>query len=294
MRRSSIGDSFELMLDTICNSFGGIVLITILLAVLTRDGITSREVELRKLRENLEVVAYREKLMHELQGLEEDIEELQKSQGDLPDEFVARVDEYCQLEQRSREIRSRIDDLLQRERNLMISEQELEKALKDLRTEIRNKERELETKAAELASAKARSSFSIVLPRERLRLESGPGLILRYDRMYVWHIYDSRGEPIGLNVADFFIVTEEHDGIYVKPRPERGIPIVPENAGAIVKRLRECRAGTTLDIGLWPDTFDSWPIFRKAVVEGGFQYRLLLMREDGKLVDRGGTDSHIQ
>lgn len=294
MRREGLGDSLELMLDTICNTFGGIVLITILLAVLTRNSVTSREKELQETLERLTSVAQRDRLAAEVQALEENIEVWRRSEGDLPQQIAELVREKRELEEREREIRARIEDLAEQQRQFAVREQDLRKNLDDLRIEIERKQRDLERKTEELASAEARATFSIVLPQERESTQDGPALILRYDRMYVWHEYDASGARLGLNVSEFFVLDEKFNGIHVTPRPERGIPIVPENAAAIVDRLRKCRAGMDVQIGLWPDTFDTWPIFREAVVKGGFRYRVLLIGEESVLVDRGGSDSFVQ
>lgn len=294
MRRAGLGDSLELMLDTICNTFGGIVLITILLAVLTRNSVNSRERELQETLERMTSVAQRDRLTAEVQTLEESIEALRRAEGDLPRQIAELVREKRELEERERDIRERIEDLSEQERRFALREQDMRKNLDDLRSEVERKRRDLKMKTEELASAKARATFSIVLPRETQNHEGGPPLILRYDRMYVWHEYDASGNQLGLNVSEFFVLSDGLDGIHVTPRPERGLPIVPENAAAIVERLRKCRAGSGLQIGLWPDTFDTWPVFREAVVKGGFRYRLLLISEKGTLVDRGGTDGFFQ
>lgn len=294
MRREATGDSLELMLDTICNTFGGIVLITILLAVLTRNSVTSREQELRDTLERLTSVAHRDRLAAEVRTLEESIEALQRAEGDLPQQIAELLREKRELEKREQEIRERIEDLSEHERRFALREQELHQDLEDMRNEVERKRRDLKTKTEELASAKTRATFSIVLPREKEDYVGGPALILRYDRMYVWHEYDARGNRLGLNVEEFFVLSEGLDGIHVTPRPEKGIPIRPENAAAFVNRIEKCQAGRGLHIGLWPDTHDTWPVFREAVVKGGFRYRVLLVSEEGGLFDRGDGDVFFQ
>ncbi len=294
MRREATGDSLELMLDTICNTFGGIVLITILLAVLTRNSLTSRDQELRNALERLISVAQRDRLAAEVRTLEESIEALRRAEGDLPRAIAELAREKRELEEREQEIRERIEDLSEQERRFALQEQELQKSLDDLRIDVERKRRDLKSKTEELAAAKSRATFSIELPRETEIYEGGPALILRYDRMYVWHEYDARGNMLGLNVAEFFVLSEDRDGIHVTPRPEKGIPIMPENAAAIVNRIRKCQAGKGLQIGLWPDTYDTWPVFREAVVKAGFRYRLFLMTEIGRLFDRGGSEGFFQ
>ncbi|MGQ9823068.1 MAG: hypothetical protein ACUVQK_14500 [Thermogutta sp.] len=294
VRREATGDSLELMLDTICNAFGGIVLITMLLAVLIRNSATSRAKEAEDALKRLTAIAEYERRAAEVQELEESVEALRRAEGNLPQQMAELAREKRELEEREREIRERIEDLAEQERRFTTQQAELQKNVEDLQKEIERKRRDLKAKTEELASVKARATFSISLPRERQRTAGGPALILRYDRVYVWHEYDSQGSRRGLNVAEFVVLSEDSQGIHVTPRPEKGIPIARENAAAIVDRLRQCRAGNDLDIGLWPDTFDTWPVFREAVVKGGFRYRVLLMGEEGRLYDRGGEENFVQ
>lgn len=294
MRRTGMTDSLELMLDIICNTFGGIILITILLAVLTRSTVSSREQEIQEALKQLAAATERDRLKAEVENLQENNETLQRLLGDMPKQVEDLAREKENLENRERELRDQIKNLSQRKRLATQHEQEVEKELENVREEVERKQRELKAKTEELASLKARTTFSIVLPKERASSGYFIALILRYDRMYVWHKYDSRGRRLGLNVAEFFILGQRIDGIVVTPRPERGIPITHENAALIVKRLRQCGPANELDIGLWSDTFDTWPIFRKAVIEGGFRYRLLLFNDGEELRDRGGSGAQVQ
>lgn len=68
--RQKQADSLELLLDTICNAFGGIVLITILITLLTRDAERSREAR----DGNLD----RELIERQIASLESDIDEARK------------------------------------------------------------------------------------------------------------------------------------------------------------------------------------------------------------------------
>jgi len=294
VRRTGMTDSLELMLDIICNTFGGIILITILLAVLTRNTVSSREQEIQEALKQLAAATERDRLKAEVENLQENNETLRRLLGDMPKQVEDLAREKVDLENRGRELRDQIRNLSQRERLAALHEQEVEEELENVREEVKRKQKELKAKTEELSTLKARTTFSIVLPKERASSGYFIALILRYDRMYVWHKYDSHGRRLGLNVGEFFIVGERIDGIVVTPRPERGIPITHENAALIVKRLRQCGPANELDIGLWSDTFDTWQIFRKAVIEGGFRYRLLLFNDGEELRDRGGSGAQVQ
>jgi len=293
-RSSTIPDSLELMLDTICNSFGGIVLITILLALLTRNRITTKEEELTKQLEHVATANERDGLKEKVRIIEESIEALRNSAGTLPQEMQALLTEREELEQRDREIRDRLEQMAQQEQLAASRAEELAASQRTLKEEIDRKQKELESTRRELAKVEGQTTFTLHLPREASLPEFGPALILRYDRMYVWHEYDAGGNRLGLNTREFLVLEEDGNGFVVTPRPDRGILISPDNGPAIVQRLKACRAGNGLDIGLWDDTFDRWPIFRAAIVKAGFRYRLLLVQKDGELWDRGGDYGYSQ
>ncbi|GAB6167499.1 hypothetical protein JCM19992_34990 [Thermostilla marina] len=299
MKRAGVGDSFELMLDTICNTFGGIVLITILLAVLTRNSVESKEKQLLEQQQAVVLQQERDRLREKQEMLREDMARLNEAAEGLPAEIRERWQAYAELLERERilqtDIAARTDEIDQ-----------LRTEIAQMNAERSALEQELEEKQKAVADAREKvkdtlgaSQSAVALPGERDKsgeIRGSIALIIRYDRLYVWHRYVN-GYPVGLNTADFIILSDGLLATTVTPRPDRGIPITKANAGQILQRLRQCQGrprGIILQVGLWSDSFDVWPTFREIVVSAGYHYRLLMLEEGESLQDRGATDTYHQ
>ena len=297
MRRTAAGESsLELMLDVICNAFGGILLIAMLLAVMTQNTISTKMKDAETKLAAMQAAGERDKLRAEIDSLKSQLEVLGKAATALPDEVRNAWEDYRLLRQKEEELRSATQALTDLRKQLQDEIREVQQAVATLESQTQEKEQELRAKEGELASARRRSTFVVRLPKE----DDTPSntrdivLILRYDKMYIWHLYDRNGNRYALNTDEMFVIGESQDGIDVAPRPEKGIAISLDNKDMIVNRLKQCSDAKYLDIGLWEDTFDKWPIFREIVVKAGYRYRLLLLKEGGKLMDRGGTDARYQ
>ncbi|RMG01803.1 MAG: hypothetical protein D6741_04700 [Planctomycetota bacterium] len=299
MRRADAGDSFDLMLDTICNTFGGIVLITILLAVLTRNSVESKEQQLLEQQQAVVLQEQRDRLLEKQEMLQEDMARLQDAAEGLPAEIRERWEAYSELLEREQvlqtEIASRTDEIdqLRTEIAQMIAESEA------VEQELEEKKKAVADAREKAEDAVGATQSAVVLPGERDNageIRGMIGVIIRYDRLYVWHRYVN-GRRAGLNTDDFIVLNDGWLQTTVTPRPDRGIPITQENAGRILQRLVQCCGrprGIILDVGLWSDSFDVWPTFRQIVVPAGYHYRLLLIKDGERLYDRGADDNYHQ
>ncbi|MFG0336148.1 MAG: hypothetical protein ACF8TS_22550, partial [Maioricimonas sp. JB049] len=191
--RANDGDSLELLLDTICNTFGGIVFIALLVVLMlqsSRDRLKARETssvseqDLELMR--LDLASAQARLGRLQQARERQIEMLSRH---VPDELQERLhhlrqttDRQTQLEQQAIEKR---DENLERLANLQESHarrEELENRLAAARKELA----ELESQSQSMADAQV-----VRLPRARSQppLE-GLQLSICYDRLYFRHDLD--------------------------------------------------------------------------------------------------------
>ena len=94
---------------------------------------------------------------------------------------------------------------------------------------------------------------------------------------------------------EFVVVDDRANRIDTRPKPHAGLPLEDAYSQQIVNRFRQFSATDCyLAIAIWDDSFDVFQKLKAAVVAAGFEYRLILMREGGSLVDRGGSDSRVQ
>lgn len=298
-RRNNLnGDSLELLLDTICNTFGGVLFIAILLVVLLQlspamtesvpeespsPGDTESLEEARERRQNLA-----DSLQHQLDLLEKVVSpKLQNALGDM-----TTLQENVSEEQ---------NKLSQLEQSNVSTQQRLAKAAADAAT-LEQRTEESRRKMAELRETlrlkQAENVETIHSPVERSAFDkSEVGFILRYGRLFLWHRYSSTGERMGLNTEEFLVVDDTSDGLVVRPRPGKGIPVdrSAETRERIASRLRQFSPREKiLALVVRPDSFAEYRVVRDVAASLGFQYRLMPCTTDSPVVDRGGRGGFVQ
>lgn len=209
--RSAPPDSLDLLLDTMCNAFGGIVIIAILVALMINNEGSSRtskdapeelariEEELSRVREAIQGINISSRLkMLELShlkavGVEDAVEKAEQATVAL---------RSAQMEEKRLETEKRI-----------LSSTDLQKGNQELKTELserREKQSELAAKAKELESRIAETAAKVASLREEAGRMKGaskkeikrPGreiltdlspfnLMFMYDRVYPIDLFDS-------------------------------------------------------------------------------------------------------
>lgn len=294
--------SLELLLDTICNTFGGILFIAILLVILLQmsspDDLASAENQPVD-QESLNEMRRREvEVRHELDTLRGAAEQLAKQAADYADPDLARKLE--QLEQRRSDLEGRMSERL--ERLGRIAEQQsraneiadelakLDEELDDVRKEVRDARDKLERE-------RAVRTENAELSRQRQSNKHNVAVVLRYGRLYVWHAYDAQGNRIGPNLDEFAIVEETPERIRLRPLPFAGIPLAesPDLVDRIAHRLNQFSPEKYyVAIAIWQDTFGDFKRCKAALVKLGYQYRLYPAADGNSIVDQGGSDSRVQ
>jgi hypothetical protein len=295
------GDSLELLLDTICNTFGGIVFIALLVVLTLRNSapaVAEPEGGSSASAEELERSATR------LQAVTAELVSLRMARADLarrsesfaPDEVRRLISERNTLAESADELRSDRD---RRNAENATTAAELERREAELAAAIqRAAEAEadaarLETELAEVRAAKAQEIRNpLVRPPQTWRHVTA---VVRYGRLYVWHRYGADGERLGLNTDEFVVVEEASGHVVTRPDPTKGIPLSPgaSTSEAIRSRLKSFPPSRfTITIVLRGDSFERFAVLRNVLIETGYQYRLIL--GDSPVSDRGGSDSRVQ
>ena len=300
-RRAAPADSLELLLDTICNTFGGVLFIAILVSLLLRlsgnenaaspEDVVSPE-ELETLADEWSVASA------ELASLRR----MRASQNELMAHFAP---EKTRALVGQRNAFDAAGDRL----NEQVEQQRLENAQASIRIEQARQEIVAAEKALDLEKQKqARLDEEIEQNRQaRTREVRMPvvhaagikqefGIIVRYGRMYLWHKYDQFGNRQGLNTDEFVVVEEGTDQITTTPNPTAGIPLDSETADARIRaRLAQFRPRSSYPvIVLRPDSFGQFAALRNTLVAMGFEYRLMLAGDGEVIADRGGSGGDVQ
>lgn len=292
-------DGLDLLLDTVCNTFGGVVFIAILM-VMMLESTTARPVEQS---ESPEVA---QQLALELQAARHERDELQASlatQQELIDEFstatlrdrIAQRDQLRQQRDAQQAEVTRQQQSNQRQEDDLTRRQEDQAELARQLARARNRARELEEQIEREQQSRQQSVDTPVSRIAGGRPEVG--LILRYGRMYVWHRWAPDGRRLGLNTDDFVVVGREGDEVVTAPRPGGGIKLndQPQTAAAIRQRLRGFAPQEfVMTLIVRPDSYRECRCLRSVLKAMGFRIRLILMDSNSPVKDRGGSDSRVQ
>lgn len=305
-RRSAPPDSLELLLDTICNTFGGVLFLAILIAVLIR---TSSKIQDRpdeeappatpvSAEEWYKAEANLQKALSEREALEKAIERQTALLGEIAGpEFQEalgkqkiRDEARRKLLEQHREALGELAELQEKLEGLDAELAGLDRSLADLPRHIEDAKKELEKQIAARTQASRMSRTRTTSKRE----VSG---ILRYGRFYLWHHYDEHGNRLGVNTDDMLILEENADEYLVEPKPFGGA-VVADNpaATAALSRIlaRFDRDKRYLGVVVYPDSFKQFGYLKKLFIERGFEYRLMPTEPGERIVDRGGRGGRVQ
>lgn len=301
MRRRLHGggqDSLELLLDTLCNVFGGIILIACLLAMLSRPQPETRPVAEASDQEAGIVLEKKiEQARAELDGLQKRRAELQRE--DDPS-LKPLMQELQALKRTAEERRQKIaeqDELAAKKAEQLMRDASTEIAR--LRSEVQEAEQKLgivnkETEAArqrhealkkqladlqlELESVKDLKVEKLRFPRERQSEKQPAPVIVRHGQ--VFPLYDPEGRP-----APGVTHARSADGKSTAV-PLAGMGMMPVRDA---QRLREflpklVRGGRYLTIYVYPDSFATMRELKKLIFELGLEYGLEICDEHRVLV----------
>lgn len=300
--RNQQGDSLELLLDTICNTFGGVLFIALLVCILLQMAggsmpspspttLTPAAIE--------SLVREQEQLLSELSRIQANQQaEEQLASRLAPMEIRQLLAERQALDTALRETESQIQTTLAANAT---AAGEIQRTLRDL-SEVEAAipveqrklaaledaiEREVEKRSSELRLSEVRPSVG----------KSEVAVILRYGRAYLWHRYDVRGNRLGLNSDDFLVLKSDTASMWVRPNPLRGIPLddASQAKSAVSNLLSPFSSHRhTIVVVARPDSYHTFPTVRDALVASGFDYRLFVMSEDGAVQDSGGDSGPVQ
>ncbi len=302
-RKSRNGDSLELLLDTICNTFGGILFIAmlvILMLQLSGDGESDAAstvqsvsaIELATLRDELAGAQVELQRLHELHAGQQ-----RTLAAFAPPELSQLVDENLAMQEQVAELVHRRDELVAKAAahaaeiaavrdDISETTSALQQAEDRLASVQKRLERDREERHQELQLSQVRSSSRVEL-----------GLVVQYGRLYVWHHYDRYGFRQGLNTDEFLILEIKLTGAVTTPNPLAGVPLDSSEQcrRAVLSRL-EPFSPDRFDAAVIvrPDSFAEFAILRDILRSSGFRYRLIPTEVGEAIVDRGGSGGRVQ
>lgn len=317
-KRRSAPSSFELFLDTICNVFGGIVFIAMLIAIQIRqpEGIllpmkSSSPEKIAEMRQELDKlsadIALSEVLLETLQTtmpkpkdtaeqeLTDKFYKLSSAQGaaaakkaDMLNKLLAEEQERLDWEDRIKDIEATLQQT-ENERQKLKQEvvqqqqdqQTIQTSLEKLQSEIDELNRQIAQKERNLNDNTNRQrTETVYLPKLRDAGNKRPvHFVLRFNRFY------------RVSIRSDFDYTGNALGI---PKKSRGIPVenLEGSKRQIQSLFQDSVSNTTyLSVFVYGDSAEQWYIIRDVFVSAGFEYELIPTADDTEWIFGGSSGS---
>jgi hypothetical protein len=302
-RRRSSDSSLELLLDTITNTFGGVLFVAMLVSLMLRTVPVGQQGEQRDPGERARLEAQLVKLRERKDNVTERLESLRQSEasGDkdalseaeaLQVELLSLANERTEsVEAIARHQASAARDAA-RVAELSEASEEAESAFESSTQLLDNEKAESERLSAVLEELgrdpiAPKDIRAVGLPTltELNRLQVG--VMARYGRLYMMHKWRN-GVRTGPNTDDF--VVSPGPPQVARARPNRGVPTDVASVQRFVQRLAADFPPdqTVIAIVVHADSFGSFATVRKALIEAGYKYSPIPLPPGGAVVDEGG------
>lgn len=321
-RQSDLNDSsLELLLDTICNTFGGVLFLAMLVSILLTQTRKRTELEAQtadpvpavSAAELVRLDTRADKAEQELARLEAVVSDARAMGNEMSDPgYREKLDAMQAAVRTASELAARRVRLLQdiadaqasaaraagktaaTERGRAEAERQLAAAQKRLEAAIKERDQLIQS-AIQLRdeSAKAATvSTTGKAPRERETDKIEFGVMLKYGRMYLMHKYGNGSRDV--NTQDF-VVTPGIVNNTAEPKPNAGLDLKGKDLDTA--ELRKYLASHPARewypcLVVHPDSFGEFLTLKAMLVSLGYEYRL--MPSNKGVLDGGGDGGRVQ
>jgi hypothetical protein len=310
--RVSVEGGLELLLDTITNTFGSILFITMLVAILLRmSGRPSADHQPVSKTAQARIEA-------RVAELSADMDRLTAALASLPpaDPELARLDDEIARTARetatllAQDAATAVDTARDQERLAELERQATRTAddLKNVepcaekeatrRTQVEKEAAELATLAVELDRPVDPDKIvqTATLPELTEQKKKQFALHVKYGRVYAWHVFDKDGNRLGPNPDQFIILPRPDGKLSVRARPEAGhIADGVTIQGALEEMLKSFPPRNwVICVIVAEDSFAQFQTIKAALVELGYQYEPIVIRDGEGIWDAGGETVRAQ
>jgi hypothetical protein len=283
MKRRSLApaNSLDLLLDTMCNTFGGIILIALLVALLARQGgpqpeaspssaLFDQRIALAENERATLIAHLAEHAADDLSGPAAAVDAAEKALADaraaekaIASGMVDRVEQIAASGGKA------WSDLAGEIRRIERRRTELVNLIAGTEAEIaRLKERQAAL-AGQSQRERDMQTVRLRFPKERPSTKKSWPVICKYGRIYP--LYATGGVLDRTNITWRNVDSDSKES---DPRPDRGLRI-PEDLGAWRALLTTVRAeGLYVAFYVYPDSYDAFRVSKEAAVESRYEYGL--------------------
>jgi hypothetical protein len=293
MKRRALvpADSLELLLDTMCNTFGGIILIALLVALLSRTGGPSEEAPASH-------ALYEQRIAlaeGELEALRKEAGTWAASNNTAPLADVALAAEALAAARADAAVATtdatrRADAiaagggaawaaLAEELRTLARREAELQNLIAATEAETaRLRERESALKA-QVQRQREAQTVKLRFPKERARTRSSLPVICQHGRIYPIHTASHALDRVNIQWRTTGTDAEEST-----PLPERGLQM-PSDANGWREVLRAMKAENIyVAFYVYPDSYEAFRAAKEMAIETRFEFGIEVVRAGRKLI----------
>lgn len=285
------GGSLELLLDTICNTFGGILFISLLVVILlntTSSKVSSSAPQQKSQLELVESELKRQELANELERLQIAVGQMEVSTQsivtpdivDLANKLQKAENKYAQAVAENSKTQGRLNQTQIEINQIVIDAEQREE-----RTEAaRKKAAALEER---LKESIAQRSGEAVIPKVQQSDLQPVIFVLRYGSLFgPWPSSDLKGTDVGGGSTRVDVA--QGAGLSIDPAGETTAIKGKFKSNVSAGRHRAV-------ICIWPDSYEQWTIVRRSLSELQMKYQLFPLEADGVLIlGEGGGDSTVQ
>ncbi len=279
--RPKSDESLDLLLDTLCNVFGGIILIACLLALLTNNETSPQgdQIEVTETRGML-LVERLAAAKAELTGLQELSLKMKDSGQDKLQKLINERDELRATQERLRKTQaSQMNDDAGQSKDpagdiakLRAEVKALDVKIEDAkarRSAVKNKERDFAAKiqriTSQIATADEKRVEHVRFPKERAITKAPMNIILKYGTVYP--LVDSAGEKY----AGLQRVHKDNESFEAIPKKSEGLLITDKPS---IQRLLASyqRWGGYVSLNVYPDSFETFRALKEMIHAAGLDY----------------------
>lgn len=282
-------ESLDLLLDTICNTFGGVLFISMLVVILlnmSSESTTTLIVPEQSRQEMLNARASLVESSAELERLRRAASERQSiTQKFANPEVAVQLAELQQMTSLNQSIRQSRDQLLsslvntQEAINDAVSQAEqLKQAQQQLSAALAN----LESQVQQEVSLRTRTAE---LPKQRRTQKRQVAFLMKNGKLYAHAKSDGNGNVAGQNESEVKQLTEGNK-IYVEPVSSAGLAVNADSddLAPIESKINQfSKDDYFIVIVVWPDSFPQFLAVKEAIIRSEFEYQLVPWSGDEKL-----------
>jgi len=300
-RKTPPTDSLEMLLDTISNTFGGILFLTILVAILVQfSGTKARKAQsenptTKTITELRDTLAQK---TDQLQSLKRALNTQNHTLADFkPDQNKAIIHKILSLRTSKRELERQRVELATQVSKLENVNAELDDQLQQTGSHLKQARQDEKRLQEQLQAEMQKRTRMARLPALRATQKREFAAILRYGRLYFPYATEQAKLLKSLNYHDFVVLAEDRSTIRITPKPYAGLVIdASNNLDAVLgKRLAGLDRDTLyLAVAVWEDSFADFMYLRNSLVQLGWEYRLIPLKENGVIVESNVGNPKVQ